>query len=385
MIINNLEIISLLLYTIRMSILPRVYDITNDNDELTFHVDNLNVSYINAVRRTIIKDIPCVVLKSAPYNESNVLFRKNTTRLNNDILKHRLSSIPIHITSTEINLEDYQLEIRVRNDSDIMQYVTTKDFKIKNIKTNTYLNENEVSKIFPPNKQTGDHILFARLRPAFQNAVQGEELDVIGNFTLARCGDDYCYNMTSTCAYEFKQDKVAQERVWMNVENDLKSKGETREFIEEYKENWLIHDAQRVYSENSFIFHLETIGVFSNESLIKQSCSILKQRLDNIISTSQSGGFEIKKDIDMEYPNSFIVNLGDEDFTIGQILSRQMYEDFFDSGEILYISFLKKHPHDIETYLKISIKENNPSRIIQMIQESCSNANTIINSFKDYF
>ena len=34
----------------------------------------------------------------------------------------------------------------------------SEDFKIKNIKTNKYLDNSEVKTIFPPNKITGDYI-----------------------------------------------------------------------------------------------------------------------------------------------------------------------------------------------------------------------------------
>ena len=57
------------------------------------------------------------------------------------------------------------------NDTDMLMYLTTRDFKIKNISTDTYLTNEAVEKIFPPNKQTNSFVLFSRLRPKISNDI----------------------------------------------------------------------------------------------------------------------------------------------------------------------------------------------------------------------
>ena len=74
-------------------------------------------------------------------------FLINTTRFNNEILKQRLSCIPIHIDDMDTPIEDYLLEVDMKNDTDNIIFVTTADFKIKNIKTDKYLNDNVLKKI----------------------------------------------------------------------------------------------------------------------------------------------------------------------------------------------------------------------------------------------
>ena len=44
-------------------------------------------------------------------------FEVNTTRLNNEILKQRLSCIPIHIKDLEMPLQDYIMELDIINNS----------------------------------------------------------------------------------------------------------------------------------------------------------------------------------------------------------------------------------------------------------------------------
>ena len=80
---------------------PIVEQFSEKNDELTFTISGINVSLANAIRRTILSDIDIVVFRTSPYerNEANILV--NTSRLNNEIIKQRLSCIPIFIKNLE--------------------------------------------------------------------------------------------------------------------------------------------------------------------------------------------------------------------------------------------------------------------------------------------
>ena len=98
---------------------------------LTFTISNINVSYANAIRRVILSDIPTVVFETSPHEKNNSIFYVNTSKLNNEILKQRLSCIPIYIDDLDMPLNDYHLDVDVKNNTDSIIYVTTKDFKIK--------------------------------------------------------------------------------------------------------------------------------------------------------------------------------------------------------------------------------------------------------------
>jgi DNA-directed RNA polymerase alpha subunit len=64
---------------------------------LLFTLSGVNVSLANAIRRTILSDIPLIVFRTSPHEQNKANIILNTTRLNNEILKQRLSCIPIHI------------------------------------------------------------------------------------------------------------------------------------------------------------------------------------------------------------------------------------------------------------------------------------------------
>ena len=87
---------------------PQVEFNSEENDNLTFTLSGINVSFANAIRRTILSDIPLVVFKTSPYEENRATIYKNTTRLNNEIIKQRLGCIPIHVKYTDAKqLQNY--------------------------------------------------------------------------------------------------------------------------------------------------------------------------------------------------------------------------------------------------------------------------------------
>ena len=126
---------------------PHVELNSRHNDEmLMFTLSGVNVSLANAIRRTILSDIPLVVFRTTPYQQNKANIISNTSRLNNEILKQRLSCIPIYIKDIEgFPMKNYQLEVNVENITDTTMYVTTKDFVIKDLVTGKPISESKNS------------------------------------------------------------------------------------------------------------------------------------------------------------------------------------------------------------------------------------------------
>ena len=109
------------------------------SNRLYLTVDNVHVSVVNALRRVITTNIPTLVFRGFPYKDNQIDIAKNTTKFNNEYLKHRLSCIPIMNNdeskfSSFCNL--YKLRVNVTNDTLETKYVTTKDFMIIDKQTN---------------------------------------------------------------------------------------------------------------------------------------------------------------------------------------------------------------------------------------------------------
>ena len=78
---------------------PILNNIYEEHDILKFTLSGLNVSLANALRRTLLSDIPVIVLGTDLYNEDACKIEINTGRLHNELVKQRLGNIPVHVSN----------------------------------------------------------------------------------------------------------------------------------------------------------------------------------------------------------------------------------------------------------------------------------------------
>ena len=85
--------------------------------------------------------------------------------------------------------------------------------------------------------------------------------------------------------------------------------------------------------------------------------------------------------------NSYSIRLENEDYTIGKIIEFNFYDKYFiNSKNLNYVSFLKKHPHDNFSIIKLSYKNQITKDDILLNYEECINTSILlINSIKEYF
>ncbi len=352
--------------------LPNITNISENLQTLTFTMDNANVSVANGLRRTIYSDIKTVVFKCNPYKDSLVTIEKNNTQLNNEVLKQRLECIPIHITDPKAPLDRLEVHIDEKNDSDTLKYVTTEHFKVYDVNTKTYLSESQKNTIFPPNSFTKDYILFARLRPRISKDIPYEHIKITAKLTRMTAGKNGAYNVTSTCAYGPTVDVAKQDEMWKKREDKLINNGVTQEEISLEKKSWYVHEGQRVTLQNSFDFTMETLGIYKNVYIVKQACSVIINKLNKIIKNAENRSFDIKNSkSNMENSNDVI--LYNEDYTIGKIIEYVLYENYFKVGDITFVGFIKEHPHDNYSIIRVAFpkESSDNTELYKMIQDSC--------------
>lgn len=343
----------------------KIANLKEENGKMTFTISNIDVSYINGIRRTLLSDIPLFVFKTTPYEENNAIININTSRLNNEIIKQRLSCIPIHINYFETDkssLDNYLLELDVENKTDTSMIVTTKDFKILNTLSNKYLEESEVRKIFPPfTPSDGSEeyfIDFCRLRPKISDEIPGERIKLSCKFSVGTARDDSMFNVTGTCSYGCTPDFEQMEEQVEIRKQKWKDEGKTEAEIKFEAANWKLLEGMRYVIKNSFDFVLESIGVYSNEQLIIESCKFLFKKLEDMKGLIGRDEVPIKLS-DNILENCYDVTLINEDYTIGNILNHELYKIFYtELKQINYIGFKKLHPHDNDSILRISLEDS---------------------------
>ncbi len=348
--------------------LPTIVNEATDNNVLSFTLQNINVSLANAIRRTILTDIPTAVVVTAPYEKNQADIKKNTSRLNNEILKHRLSSIPIHINDKSIDLSKLMIVIHKKNEDNTMINVTTKDFKIKNIETDKYLPQSNVNKIFPPDPLTKYHILFTRLRPKISDEIPGEEIFIEAKMSIGTAAQDGTFNVVSTGSYSFTPDLINQRTILQKLEKEWKKSGLTEDEIDFEKENWRLLDGKRIYIKNSFDFIIETIGVFSNKYIVKQACLIIARKLEAIGKSVDAQTIEIKEGITAS--PTFDIVLQNEDYTIGKSIEYALHQLFYENESIFdFVGFRKLHPHDSDSIIRVAFaKEGTKNDLFGYLQ-----------------
>ena len=340
---------------------PVIESFTDHDGTLKFTVSQINVSLANAVRRTILADIPTYCFRTLPHAENRVDITTNTTRLNNEIIKQRMGCIPIHLKANDpdfehFNVEDYRVVLDVQNTGTATAYVTTKDFRMVTVKTGKELSESVVRRIFPPDAITGGYILLARLMPRLTQFVEGERLALTAEIGVGTARMDGMYNVVSTCSYRATPNVEEAEKVWTERAKALERDGNDLAAIATEKKNWFAMEAQRYTHSDSFDFIIESVGVYSNVEIVTKSCLLLVEKCKKMIADIEnaSGDVDVAPS-DTTLSNGYDVTLQNEDYTLGKCIEYFLHTNHYaGSKTVSFCGFRKNHPHDTHSMVRLA-------------------------------
>lgn len=371
---------------------PILSSISEEGDLYSFTLSGINVSLANAIRRTILSEIPVLAFYTETYNDNQCTVHVNTTRLHNEILKHRLSCIPIYETvdsrqkDNTLLVGTHILDLDLQNETESMMFVTTEHFRIRNKTSGKYLTQDETRRIFPANKLTNMFIDFARLRPKIGDSIPGEQLKLTAEFSIHTAKENSMFNVVSKCSYGNTIDVKRVDSIWEEQNNNLIAEQTSLDDIAFQKRNFYLLDAQRHFIENSFDFVIQTIGVYENKDIIKRACVAIITKLTNLIQDIDSDSIPIlnsETTIDFCYD----ITLENEDYTIGKILEYILYEKYYMKEKILsYCGFKKFHPHFTYSTIRIAYLEKSDKRMAgQHLKIACVEANDVFNRIYEMF
>lgn len=372
---------------------PKLNNISEEGDLLRFTLYGVDVSVANAIRRTILSDIPIVVIETDTHENNKCNIHINTGRLHNEILKQRLSCIPIHTRKLRDDDDgkalpgNYTLELDVKNDGENMIFVTSGDFMLRDKSTNKLLSKSEMNilfpELFPMNSITRSYVDFARLRPKMGEGIYGEQLKLSADFSVSTAKKNSMYNVVSKCAYGNTMDATKASTVWEAHENKLRSEGETADDIKFQKENFRLLDAQRQFVPNSFDFVIQTIGIYENRELVRKACVVLQNKFIDFIQVIDSNMVPIfVSETTMEH--CYDVILEGEDYTVGKVIEHILYERHYMGDKTLsFCGFKKFHPHNTDATIRIAFNKNTDKPIVsQYLRETCVEAQQL---FRDVY
>lgn len=342
---------------------PVIESFVDHDGTLKFTVSQINVSLANAVRRTILADIPTFCFRTLPHAENRVDITTNTTRLNNEIIKQRMGCIPIHLKANDpdfehFNVEDYRVTLDVQNTGTATTYATTKDFRMVNVKTGKELSESVVRRIFPPDAITGGYILIARLMPKLTQMVEGERLALTAEIGVGTARMDGMYNVVSTCSYCATPNVEAAEKVWAECAKTLERDGNDAATIAFERKNWFSMEANRYVNPNSFDFIIESVGVYSNTEIMTKACLLLVEKCKKMIADIEnaSGDVDVAPS-DTTLSNGYDVTLQNEDYTLGKCIEYFLHANHYEGSKtVSFCGFRKNHPHDTHSMIRVAFR-----------------------------
>jgi len=329
---------------------PIVSNLSETEEALRFELSNVDVSVVNSLRRVVLTNIDQLVFRGFPHAENQLSFEKNNTKFNNEFLKHRIQNVPIFesdLSKFENFVKNYCVKLNVSNETNTRKEVTTKDFKIVHKESGKSIGDTESRKLFPPDKITADYILLAVLMPKVSETDEAEQLSLTLQFSVGNAKQDSCWNVVSKCAY-------------FNKPDDPKVKKAIADKPKEEKRDFELLDAQRIFVQNHFVFHLTSLGVFTNQEILQKACSFLIERMTDFsrflekasFVTSQYGAME-PFGLYQQEPG-YSLRIEEDDYTIGKLIENHL--NLMYGKEIYYISFKKDHPHDSHCFVYFQYK-----------------------------
>lgn len=404
--------------------------ILDNHNQYKFTLKNIHTSTANALRRTILSDIPvyCIRTESAEYNQCKI--GVNSTRFHNEILKQRLSCIPIHfpvektkvssvekwrkemektetnpiVTEDGYDLLRYELEVDVKNEKDHeMVWVTTENFQLKDSNTGIYLEREEVRKIFPPSEKTQRYIDFVRLRPPIGSTIPGEAIKLSANFSVASARTNGMFNVASICTFSNTIDIVKREKHLDAYRKELDARDDMPTEMKRFElENFNQLQTQRYFVANSngdpiqFDFIVQSIGIYEPTDIVQMGCTIIEDKLSLVAQMADAQELPIipsdriresglySSVTESSIPNCFDIVLMNEDYTIGNVLERILYDMYYQDNQIMnYVGFKKYHPHDSYSIIRVAYHEEQPLlSIYKHIIEAAKHAKVIFEKIR---
>jgi DNA-directed RNA polymerase subunit L len=341
--------------------------------KLSFTLSGINTCFANAIRRTILSEIPVVVFKTGHGDDASS-FVTNTSRLNNELVKQRLSCVPINLDPRELPLERLLLEVDVVNDTDSIMFVTTEHFKIKDSQSGEYILRKKLDEIFPPFSPSGGakyYIDLVRLRPRISEHLLGERIKFSCKFAVGIAKEDACYNTASICSYGFTVDEQTRDLELTKKVNEWRENGETPDQIAFLSANWKLLEGMRLYVVNSFDFLLQSSCFYTNEMLMVIACNVIINKMQFLNDSMQKDELQIKPS-QTTMSNCYDITLEHEDYTVGKMLEYLLYSKFFVELKILtFCGFKKLHPHDNQSVLRVAYKDPVDASGVKINLTSC--------------
>lgn len=341
------------------------YTYDNKSEKHSFEINDVDLSIINGIRRTILTDIPIIGFIGEEEPSIEIIYSDGP--LHNEFLIHRIGLIPVNIEENELDNyidDDLIFEINEKNDTKNIKSIYTDCIIGKRKGVN--ITKKELEKIFPKNNITKSNILITKLRPD-----ESLQCRMIGKKRTARFNASFC--PTSLCNLSYIQDPKLADK-----ETDILNK-ERLYYMDKYNE------------PNKIKFDLEIINGINVKYLFIKSIDIITDKLNNLINDLNNNLIKIEKFQNLESTVEF--HIDNEDDTIGNIIQSITHNNYIrnnnkymDNIICSYIGYICPYPLKYLMVLRITLENQKDIKIFSnFLIDICKNIIYDINNIKSEF
>ena len=400
-----------------MKFTPKYSDIRNEDGELRFVLSGdddygFDKSLANAIRRTLLTDIPTVGFKLTPTGENNDLIMvTNKSSLHNEMLTHRISYMPLYI-NPENYMRNHLFECKIKHDGkEPFKFITMNDINIyplnsglserleklfddsydlspdderiirdklsktdvENYDLNKPLSQKEKDKILRPFEFRGNqhYCMITELKQT-NTEDNYQELNFYGSLSVGYGSEDAKFQGVSQATYSFKVDDKLVDSV---ISERLKLENIEQEDIEDYSRKFRLRERERYYyrdkidESNIYDFSIKSCHYYDNSRILKVAIKILLERCENF----KLQMIEYLKDMNSiisvsEYKeNIYHIEVENESHTLGNLYQSHMMRYLVNDKSFIHLLGSKK-PHPLE-YKILFIVALNPKHKLSVGDE----------------
>jgi DNA-directed RNA polymerase subunit L len=305
----------------------------NNGFELSCELKNFPVSFVNALRRILIGNIPTVILR-------DVQILENTTQMPHEMLKHRVEMLPVNVHPTDsTTIKDASIEVHIPRLTKDSLTVTTADFTVEKGREGLLMRDRDLD----------TPLLFMRVR-------KGESIHIKARLALEN--DQVSQVCTATTGWHIDPELAKEARkLYAEQGNDVR-----------IFDNSLI---QRYYSRdargrpNWFDMSIESVGVVKSVELLRMAVLILRKKIDEYMKEAMDN---IQTESD---PGTYSISIDQGGHTIGYLMQEVIYHD----ANVNFVSYDIPHPLRNLMVLRFNTQKK-PESILKVakdtLEEYCS-------------
>lgn len=356
----------------------------SDPFNISFNLKNIDLSIVNSLRRIIISEIKNVGFFFDPNDfsdDTDIVIIHNNTPLHNEFLQHRISLIPIHVSTSQLenwNKDDFKFVINKQNNTNTTMNIYSNDIQVFD-KDNNHVPA--LSKqFFPPDPITKDYIIITKLNPKSNSKLHIEAFASLNTPSVSTS-----FGMISNISIEFNidQEKANKELQKYLITNKDKASIEnlTHQFNSIEKERFYFRNQYR--EPNNFTIRITSECSIPCSYIFKSAIDILK----NKVIAFQNSDYDI-----INNNMLFSIIIKNESHTLGNLFQSLVFNHYIreniDNNDynVNYIGY--NIPHPLEKILLIKLKGDKLlllDDVRNFVNNACDYIYTILNDLDNHW